>query len=44
VPAPSPDALKALLTEARNTADAANDLKRSLAFARLLNEQTPGTR
>lgn len=44
LPAPTPDALKALLTEARNTADAANDLKLSLTFARLLNEQTPGTR
>jgi uncharacterized protein (TIGR03790 family) len=39
--APSPDALKALLGEARATADAAGNLALSLAFARQLNELTP---
>lgn len=37
VPAPTPEALKALLTEARQTADAAGDLKYSLEFARQLS-------
>lgn len=41
VPAPTPEALKALLTEARSTADAAGDLKHSLEFARQLSELTP---
>ncbi|MSU46203.1 MAG: hypothetical protein EXS42_03535 [Lacunisphaera sp.] len=36
--APTPDAYKALLTEARNTADAAGDLPLSLDFGRQLND------
>jgi len=39
--APAPDALKALLTEARSTADAAGDLKLSREFARQLSELEP---
>lgn len=42
VAAPTPEAGKQLLIEARGTADAAHDLKRSLHFSRLLNEQSPG--
>ena len=38
VQAPTPDAHKALLIEARNTADAAGNLPLSLDFARQLNE------
>lgn len=41
--APTPEALKALLAEARTTADAAGDLQRSLEFARQLSELTPPT-
>ncbi|MBI2815047.1 MAG: TIGR03790 family protein [Opitutae bacterium] len=40
-PAPTPEAMKAMLTEACRTADAAGDLQRSLDFARQLNELTP---
>ena len=40
VKAPTPEGLKAMLTEARQTADAAGDLKQSLAFTRQLNELT----
>ncbi len=40
VKAPTPDALKALLTEARATADAAGEPNLSLEFARQLNELT----
>jgi len=40
-PAPAPEALKALLVEARQTADAAGDLKQSLEFARQLSELEP---
>jgi hypothetical protein len=36
--APTPETHRALLTEARNTADAAGDLQLSLNFARQLNE------
>ena len=36
--APTPDAHKALLTEARNTADAAGNLPLSLDFGRQLND------
>jgi len=39
--APAPEALKALLVEARQTADAAGDLKQSLEFARQLTELEP---
>jgi uncharacterized protein (TIGR03790 family) len=38
---PTTEALKALLAEARQTADAAGDLKQSLEFARQINELTP---
>ena len=38
--APTPEALKAMLTAARRTADAAGNLKHSLDFARQLNELT----
>jgi uncharacterized protein (TIGR03790 family) len=40
-PAPSPEARKELLVEARTTADAAGDLLRSLEFTRQLNELAP---
>lgn len=39
MPAPTPEDFRALLQEARHAADAAHDLKLSLHFARLLNEQ-----
>jgi len=38
---PTTETLKALLAEARQTADAAGDLKQSLEFARQINELTP---
>jgi uncharacterized protein (TIGR03790 family) len=41
IKAPAPDALKLLLTEARDTADAAGDLKLSLEFARELAALEP---
>ena len=41
VPPPSIEAKKLLLKEARAVADAAADMKRSLEFARLLNELNP---
>jgi hypothetical protein len=44
VPAPAPEAMKALLTEARQAADAAGDLKHSLEFARQLNELAAPTK
>ena len=41
VPAPTPDAFKAMLTEARQTADAAGDLLRSLEFGKQLSKLDP---
>ena len=43
-PPPAPGAPKGMVTEARQTADAAGDLQRSLDFARRLNELTPGAK
>lgn len=44
--APSPDALKTMLAEGRNAADAAQDLKMSLYFSQRMNDQVrvPGSK